>query len=309
MSPFLRFVEFLVAISVVVAAVSNYLIINKLWSRRDRKEVAESISISAALLGLATGVPFLIQFLVIDQSPAPAIKQAIGLVTAFVFISIGSGLWVSEYRGQGFMRLLAKALKLEGHESRDLIKSILQPKGAAAILSILHKLATIDRHLHEKEIELIEEFAARWKIAAPPLEPGDVDGSGDLLDLRQSVAEYLKIGPPPDQAAQLLDVMHLFVKADAQVSPEEELALEELSGLIEHYVAGDGAESPIHEVLIVPQSDEQMEAVRVLIPGTEMKVLRGGRVFSVCRVFSANYAEVICEKYIALGLFTTQVRS
>ncbi len=302
-------VEFLVAMSVVVAAASNYLIINKLWSRKDRKEVAESISISAALLGVATGVPFLIQFMVIDQSPAAAIKQAIGLVTGLVFILIGSGLWVSEYRGQGFMRLFAKALKLEGHESRDLFKAVLQPKGAEAILAILHKLATIDRHLHEREIELIRDFAERWKIEAPPLEAGDVEGSGDLIDLRRSVVEYLEIGPPPAQAAQLMDVMHLFVKADAHVSAEEELALEELSGLIEHYVAGDGAENPIHEVLIVPQSDEQMEAVRMLIPGTEVKVLRGGKVFSVGRFFSANYAEVICQKYIALGLFTTQVRS
>ena len=32
--------------SVVIAAVSSYLIINKLWSRRTMRDVAESISIS-----------------------------------------------------------------------------------------------------------------------------------------------------------------------------------------------------------------------------------------------------------------------
>ena len=53
MQTFLALNEFLVEVSVVIAAISSYLIINKLWSRRARRDVAESISISAALLGLA----------------------------------------------------------------------------------------------------------------------------------------------------------------------------------------------------------------------------------------------------------------
>jgi hypothetical protein len=61
------------------------------------------------------------------------------------------------------------------------------------------------------------------------------------------------------------------------------------------------------EVLIVPQNDEQVTAIADLIPGAEMTTLRGGRVFSVGRFFSASYAEVVCQKYIALGLFTTHV--
>jgi hypothetical protein len=40
-----------------------------------------------------------------------------------------------------------------------------------------------------------------------------------------------------------------------------------------------------------------------------MRTLRGGRVFSVGKFFSVSYAEVICQKYIQLGLFTTQVRA
>ncbi|MSQ99155.1 MAG: hypothetical protein EXR85_07685 [Xanthomonadales bacterium] len=47
METFLALNEVLVELSVLIAAISNYLIINKLWSRRTRKDVAESISISA----------------------------------------------------------------------------------------------------------------------------------------------------------------------------------------------------------------------------------------------------------------------
>ena len=137
---------------------------------------------------------------------------------------------------------------------------------------------------------------------------GDMEFGSDLLDVRKALVDYLDIQPPREQAAQLMDVMQLFVKADAKVTEEEEIALEELTGLIQHYVDQDLFEQTMYEVLIVPQNDAQVDAVRQLIPGVRMRTQRGGRVFTVGRFFSASYAEVICQKYIDLGLFTTQVR-
>ncbi len=104
-----------------------------------------------------------------------------------------------------------------------------------------------------------------------------------------------------------MDVLQVFVRADAKVTKEEEMVLEELTGLIEQYVDEDATERTMFEVLIVPQNDEQVSAIADLIPGAQMTTLRGGSVFPVGRFFSANYAEVVCEKYIALGLFTTHV--
>ncbi len=307
MPGFLSFVEFLVAIGVVVAAISNYLIINKLWKRKHLKDVAESVSISAALLGLATGVPLFIHLVLIDQTPLPAIQKGIGLLTGLVFVTVGTGLWVGEFRGLSFGRLFLRALNLERRESADLIKAMIQPKGAERILEILRHMAAIDRHVHEKEIELIEGFAQRWKIPAPDLEPGAVAHDGNVLDVRDAVVHYLEIGPPHEQAAQLLDVLHLFVKADREVSPEERIVLEEVGAMIEEYVSEDTLERPAWEVLIVPQSGEQFEAVEALIPGATPKSLRGGRVFSAGSFFSHDYAEAVCQKYIALGLFTAQI--
>ena len=90
METFLALNEVLVGLSVVIAAISNYLIINKLWSRRMKKDVAESISISAALLGLATGLPFLVQFMLVDQNWAAATKAGIGNFTGVVFVTVGT---------------------------------------------------------------------------------------------------------------------------------------------------------------------------------------------------------------------------
>lgn len=298
-------VEFLVGIGLLVAAISNYLIINKLWKRRAVRDVAESISVSAALLGLFTSLPFLILFVGIDRSPAGAAKTAIGIVTGVVFVLVGSGVWVPELRQRGFRSLFVRSLRIERKESGDLIRSLVQPKGADRILEVLQQLAAVDGHVDAGELALIRDFARHWHLPEPKPRVG---AHVDLLTLRQSVVSYLALRPPVEQAAQLIDLLELMAGADTRVSWQESLALDEVGGMLGHYMAGDddGAWA-MHEVLIVPQSDEQVDAVRALLPDIEEKRVRAGRVFAVGRYFSAQYAEMVCEKYIALGLFTTRV--
>jgi hypothetical protein len=121
------------------------------------------------------------------------------------------------------------------------------------------------------------------------------------------MVDYLALDPPREQVTQLVDLLQLFAESDDRVAWEEELALDELSGLARAHLNQDGPAPVLHEVLIVPQSTEQFDAVRSLLPGRAEKLLRGGKVFSVGRFFSPRYAEVVCEKYIALGLFTALV--
>jgi hypothetical protein len=303
---FLALNEVLVGLSVVIAAISNYLIINKLWSRRMKKDVAESISISAALLGLATGLPFLVQFLLVDQNWAAATKASIGIFTGIVFVTVGTGLWVTEFQGQGFFRLFARALNLERRESADLLKTLVQPTGAQELIRVFEVMATVDKHVDAREIEMIQDFARRWHVDPPDLVEGAVDDAGDVVALRESVEEYLAVSPPAHQATELLDVLNIFVLADDEVSTEEELVMEEVTGMITGYVSAKGDVGQ-HEVVIVPQNADQLAAVVSLFPGIEPKTMRGGTVYSVGRFFSARYADVVCDRYISLGLFTARV--
>lgn len=303
MGLFLGLVEFLVAIGIVLSLITNYLIINKLWKRRMVREVAESVSIWAALLGLFNAIPFLFLFLLIDHSMAGAAKTAISIVTAVVFVLIGSGLFVAELRGRGFRHLFMRAMNLERRESGDLIKQFVQPKGAEQILRILHELASVDGHIDEREAALIRDFAREWRLAAPV-----ADAAGppvDLITLRKCVADYLKLHPPTTQVAHLMDVLRVLSEADTHVAWQESIALEEVDGMLQQYIGDEDDETPLHEVLIVPQSERQVEAVRTLLPDREEKMLRGGRVFSVGHYFSPRYAEFVCQKYIGLGLFST----
>jgi tellurite resistance protein len=194
--------------------------------------------------------------------------------------------------------LFARALNLERLESADLVRSLVQPTGAQELIRVFEAMASIDKHIDAREIAMIEEFARRWNVEPPPLKEGA---------LRVRVDEYLGIAPPKEQAEELLDVLHLFEQADGHVSAEEELVLEELTGMITHYVDGTTGDRGMFEVVIVPQNDEQLGAVRSLLRGVGAKVARGGTVFSAGRFFSPRYAEAVCDKYIALGLFTRRV--
>ncbi|MCG8469044.1 MAG: TerB family tellurite resistance protein [Gemmatimonadetes bacterium] len=306
MSSLTAVVGWLLTISVFVSILTNYLIINKLWKRKHLKDVAESVSISAALLGIATALPLLAHFVIIGETQL-VVKNSFGILTGVIFILIGAGLWVRSNRGVPIGRLMRRALRLERQESSYLIKSMTRPKGAERILDVLELMARLDRQVHESEIRLLADFADRWHIDRPRLEPGEVKGDGVELEVRDAVRDYLELSPPHEQAAQLMDVLNLFVKADAEVSEEERVVLEEINGLIEHYVSEDTLERRTYEVLIVPQSSNQFEAAETLLPGCEIKERRGGKVISVGTFYSHDYAEAVCQKYIALGLFTAQV--
>ncbi|MGB1658448.1 MAG: hypothetical protein ACPHO4_14005 [Longimicrobiales bacterium] len=305
MTAFLTLIEVLVAVSVLIALVSNYLIVNKLWKRRRIREVSESISVSAALLGLSTALPFLLQFLLIDYSPEAALKSLIGIVTGIVFVSVGAGLWVEEFRGEGLWSLVGRALSLEKAESGDLLKSLVQPKGAEEIVEILQRLAAIDENVDAREVQLLQKFAHAWKVQLPEVQTGYVADGGDLPALRRSVEKYLALGPPHEQAGQLIDILQLLAQVDSVMTEEEDIALEETRGLLTRYL-GEETDATF-EVLIVPQSDAQISAVEQLIPGLIMETRRGGRVFSVGHFYSRRYADVVCQRYIDLGLFTARV--
>ena len=82
------------------------------------------LTLNEWLLGLATGFSFFVEFALVNQNWAAASKVAIGILTGIVFILVGSGLWVTENRGEGFLKLFARALSLGGKESGDLVKSL-----------------------------------------------------------------------------------------------------------------------------------------------------------------------------------------
>ena len=62
---FEKLIGVLVSSALIFSLIKGYLTVNKIWKRRKNEEVANSISIVAAILGFAVGFPFLLNSLLI----------------------------------------------------------------------------------------------------------------------------------------------------------------------------------------------------------------------------------------------------
>ena len=298
--------ETLAFAGVGIALVKAYLVANKIWIRKHERVVAESVSVAAAVLGLLTAVPFLVKQ-VLARDVSSAINILTGLVMSCFFLSVGIGLWVRGSGQEGFWRLLLKSLRLESQEASDLARAFLRPAGSREILEILSHLAMVDRSLHPEEEKFIRSFADAWRLAwsPDPVEPGGAAAGGPrrLEVVREATERYLDVDPPTEQAVQLRDVIHALVSVDEEVTEAERTIVAELEQMLDAYVEGDTR--PHHEVLVVPQSPEQIDAIRSLLSEPDPAVRCGGRAFVVDSFYTEPYAEAICDSYRALNLFTT----
>ena len=304
-----KIIAFLVTSALFISIFQFYLKLNKVWKRRGIAEVANSISIVAALLGFAVGFPFLLNSLFISGDYPAAGKSVLGLGMAVMMTLISMGYFVDENRGKGFFRLLLDALGAEKSESTDLLSAMIRPHGANKIIEILTQLAAIDDDIAQEEIDLINEFAERWRINIPEIKVGKPEQITNLVELKALVQSYLDEKPDVEVAQNLVDLINMMAEADDEVTDEEAMAVGEFTGMIAHYVSQEeGGSIDAFEVVIVPQNEQQSGAVKELIPNIDSVKKQGGEIFIVGTFYSEEYANAVCGKYISLGLFTNSIK-
>jgi len=306
---FNKLIAILVSSALLISIFQAYLKLNKIWKRRKIEEVAYSISIVASLLGFAVLFPFLMNSLFITNDYPAAGKSLIGLFLAALFSLISIGYFVESNREKGLIQLLIGALSAEKSESTDLLSAMMRPHGARKIIDILTKLAAIDDDIAQEEIDLIEEFAERWRIDIPTLKVGKPEEITNLVELKALVQSYLDEKPDLDVASNLVDLISMMAEADDEITEEEAMAVGEFTGMISHYInAEEGGTMDMFEVAIVPQNENQIQAVKELMPDVEAVDERGGTIFKVGLFYSEEYANAVCSKYISLGLFTNSLK-
>jgi hypothetical protein len=219
------------------------------------------------------------------------------------------GYFVDENRDKNFFRILINALSAEKDESTDLLSAMLRPHGANKIIEILTQLAAIDDDVAQEEVDLINEFAERWRIDIPDIKVGKPEKVTNLLELKDLVQSYLDEKPDVEVAQNLVDLINMMAEADDEVTEEEAMAVGEFTGMIAHYVSQEeGGSIDAFEVVIVPQNEKQSGAVKELIPNIDSVKKQGGEIFIVGTFYSEEYANAVCGKYISLGLFTNSIK-
>jgi DnaJ-domain-containing protein 1 len=298
--------ESLTLASLLVVATQVYLVLNKLWIRKHERAVAESVSIMGESLGLAPLAILSVNYAA-DGYWEGMVDSALWVLAGVVTIAVGTGRWVEGKRQRGFWQLVRESLRLERNEVGDLARSFFRPSGAAQILEILGQVALLDQELDERERAFVESFAESWGVSFQWEELEESGGGAlDMVRLRRSVERYLATSPPAGQVTQLADAVSSLVRIDRVTTEEEELMLEELTGMFDDY-AGEGG-STRYVVALVPQDEAQDEALRGLLPGIVKKRLEGGLAYPVGPYYSTRYADVVAEQYRSMSFFATVVR-
>ena len=302
---FENFIRIWVRVALVLIFVEAYLTINKIWIRKHEPVVSESVSVSAQLLALATGVPF-IGLYVMEGAYEGAVSDGIFLLVNIIMIAIGIGFWVDGRRHLGFWRNLKKALNLEKKEASSLLTDFFKPAAADQVIKILYGLARIDNNLDEKELHFIKTFADHWDIEFDDhlgqLPNSTEKGSESFSELRSLVQEYLRTSPPHEQAIHLRDVLLSLADIDGNVSHEEQVIMEEMGGLIEEYAGG--TTNAGFAVLVAPQSRAQETALKEILQQHDKEQRLGGEVYTVGHYYSRAYADMVCGWYRDTGYLT-----
>jgi hypothetical protein len=301
-----KIILWVVSISLIFTAIQIYLQINKIWKRKHEKEVAASQSISGSFLLIFNCTISILYYAVNERDWLSVADTALYLFQAFILLLISTGIFVRDREKMRFWQLVKTAFRLEKKEANYLIKKFFKPNNAGMIIDILHQLAMIDDELDPKELEIIQAFSKEWNINY------DVDEfnkarqdspESNYIRLRTSVEEYLDSAPPTEQAAQLKDMMQTMIEADDEITKEEELISSELIGLVENFISDDESAS-LYDVLIVPQNEDQSSLVARMAPNAKKFDVAGGQAFSIGTYYSQKYAEMICNQYRDIKLFT-----
>lgn len=288
--------------SLFIGAISAYLHLNKIWSRKHIPEVAASISISGTVLEAVPTLIFGLYFLT-KGDPVGVIDSVIWLLAAIGFIFIGSGFWIKGQRKSGLWRLAMKSIRSEGGEVGNLAQSIIHPASNVELVSLLMRLAEVDGQVSQEEAELVNRVASEMNIDVV-IEPHQVteERTMRLLNIRHAFEQYLLTSPPSQNVEQLEHLLLQLTHADGSDHADEQSALEELRGLIHNYIAGESAIAPFR-VLLAPQSEEQISRINALLSNAPLHTNAGGPGVTVGEFHTRNYADTICKEYRGLGFF------
>lgn len=297
-------------IALIFVTLESYLTANKLWSRKHKEDVAESISITARIISIIT-----LSTLILDgymKGHIQSFVSAIIWMAVVIFqIMVGSGFWIRSIRGVSLIARLKLYILKEYSELSNLIKGIVNPTSEKLLARIFANFSLIDSKLDNKEKDLVNKFTEEWGVNINWERIHRIQSKSlnvNFIQLRRLFSRYLNTSPPRKQVLQFAELIKLLMLIDDVESKEEKLIMMELTSMMSDYLDKNSTSS-LYEVTIVPQSEEQRESIPVLI--SELSHVRNsyGDVFVTGDKYSRGYADILCYEYRELGFVAMVVDS
>lgn len=295
-------VHWLAYASLGIGAISAYLHLNKIWSRKHIREVAESISISGTLLEAVPTMIFGVYFFT-RNDPVGVLDSIIWLLAACGFILIGSGFWVKGQREKGILGLAWGSMRSERREVGNLANALLHHESNAELVELLYRFAEVDGDVSDKEAEMVNQLAAEMNLAMR-VETGPVTDSRTdrLLNTRKALQKYLLKSPPKGQVEELEHLLHKLITADGADHEDEVSSFDEIKGLITEYLDDGDAEAP-YRVLLAPQSEQQFTRIKSLQDNLALHDGVGGQGVTIGEFHTREFADTVAREYRQLGFF------
>ena len=110
----------------LLAIFKDYLKVNKMWPRKQKRAVADSISITASLIGLANSIPYLLLVLFVYHDWLVSVRTISNLFREILTLLIGIGFWLPINRGRPFAQLFFSSVK--GGKGKEHLEVVIVPQ-------------------------------------------------------------------------------------------------------------------------------------------------------------------------------------
>ena len=125
------FTNLSVVLGLALALFKDYLNISKMWPRKQKTAVAESISITASIIGLVSTLPYLVLVMFVYHDWLVSVRTISTLSREFLTLLIGIGLWLPINQGRPLWQTFTKALK-RGRETQH-VEVVIVPQSETQI--------------------------------------------------------------------------------------------------------------------------------------------------------------------------------
>lgn len=300
---FEKAIHFLAYGVIIFSVVEVYLTLNKLWSRKHIKEVADSISISARATGMIPGTVFTLNYF-FNQQWQGFIDGTIWIIASIIQILIAAGVWVAGNKKAGFIKLVRQSLEKETQEVFHLAKSFFNVKERKKIIDLLAATALTDQVLKDGEKAFVENLANEWGIQVSwekliaRFKKEDVSA---LFLMSQEMHDYLRLNPSKQEIKLLLKLIKRLSDENGFSRPENQFIIDEFGEAFRHYPSTTFQEH--YQVQIVPQQKSQHERLQASGVKMESKYIGSGFTYILRPFFTQAFADQVAQDFEELGYF------
>ncbi len=300
-------------ITLALITIESYLRANKVWKRKHKKDVAESISLIAQGVGLIT-LSFFIASSYIEQSFNGLVSSGIWLSMTMFMVLVGSGFWVTDIRANNFWKKVKLYLMKETSELGNLASSFTSPNEREDIREIILKIALLDQKITSVEKEILDEVLHSWDDSIDYValekfsqnhEPSEVHNI--LSGLNQSISHYLSSSPAGDQVSKLADLIQLLIHSDKQQTDDNKLLITEVLEQLNSYIL-NSSNVEQYCVLVIPNNQQSLQTIQQAYPDLNSEpnnelpylIKTGFHTKKMADIYRNNYLKHNCQSYIVV---------